>query len=551
MIQEYFQLEQYKNAKFLKHKLFFLDELIKEIVEELDHEMSIKGIHLHLYLPDEKLPIKTNREWLKKALLNIIHNAIKYNKPNGHIFIQTKIDPQTNNYFILIRDTGVGIKEEDKDKVFNKFYTKDSAHGTGIGVSLSKIVIENLGGKIHFDSKEKEGTEFYIYLPKLSKKVKIKMLTMALAAVLIIFAFTIDYFYCLIPQKIKVDISNNIKIIHFENGIVAKANKNDQFEIIAYKNLFNTRSRNKILIKKADIEIATKGNKINVIAPNISFNNLGTDFETVADNKTAISVFDGKIKSKNIIVDQYEGLVASDKIKKIPLPEKIRNLTINNNPTLKISWNSKYKNFKILVAKDINFSTSPMYEITTTKDKQTYLNIPDGKWYINVKAKNDDLYSMPVIKEFLSLNNYYKALHYYKQNYIKQALKYIKKSIVTIKNDSYKPYLLYAEILYKLQEYNDALKFLKKGEKLGGKNDLLKANIFFTQHKYNEVIKALKSPKTEQEKLLLAKAYYKLKKIKLANKYLYQILEKDPENKEALRMLSLPSEIKENFHGTN
>lgn len=540
LIQDYFELEQYKNTKFLKHSSFYLDSLLNEIIQELEPEMSVKNIKLLTSIP-QNLIIKTNKEWLKKALFNLIHNAIKYNKKDGLLFI--KVEYKNNGYLILIKDTGVGIKEEDKQKIFNKFYTKDANYGTGIGATFSKVVIENLGGKIYFDSKEQKGTEFYIYLPKTSKKIKIQRIAAALAVIFIVSLFTIDYFYCLIPQKVKIQTSGNIKIIHFENGIIAKANKNDKFKIIAYKNIFNTRTRNKIILKKADMEIVSKGNKINIITPNLSFKNLGTDFETVSNKNTAVSVFDGKIESKNIIVDKEEGLIAAKTIQKLPLPVHIDSLKVKNNPDLIISWDSPYNKFKILVSKDKNFEKLPIYQFITQK-KHINLTVPDGEWYISIKAEDKNLYSPPVIKKILSLNNYYKALQFYKQNDIQASLIYIKKSISTINNKNFKPYFLYAKILLTLKKYNEAFEYLEKGERLGGKDNLLKAKILFIKHQYNKVIAILKPPKNIEEKLLIAKSYYKLKKFNLANKYLYQILEQNPNNKEALQMLSLSPELK-------
>ncbi len=500
-----------------------------------------------MQLPDKKLKIKTNREWLKKALLNVIHNAIKYNKENGSLII--KVEILKRGYLLIIRDTGIGIKE--KEKIFSKYYTKDNIYGTGIGLNFAKIVIESFGGKIYFESEENVGTIFYIYLPKVSKKIKLKILASAFAAVLIIAFFVIDYFYCLIPQKIKIEVTDNLKIIKFESGIIARANRNDELKIIAYKNIFNTRTRNEIIAKKSDIEVATNGNKIKIITPNTTFTNLGTQFETIAKNKTAVSVFNGEIKSKNIVVAKNEGLIVAKTIQKLPLPKKVSDIKIQTEPKLTISWKSPYKEFKILISKDKNFSNPPIYSYLISKN-QISPSLPDGEWYINIKARHNELYSLPTIKKFISLNNYYKALSYYKQHKIKQALFYINKSINTINDTSSKPYYLYGKILTELKNYKKALYYLKKGERIGGSDNLLKAKIFFANHKYKEVINILKPPKNTQEKLLLAKAYYKLKNYKLANKYLYQILEKDPNNKEALRLLSLPTELKKGIiNGTH
>ena len=542
LIKDYLSLEQYKKTKFLKHSSFCLNSLIEEILHELENEINKKNISVHYSVTEENLIIKTNKEWLKKALFNIIHNAVKYNKQNGHLFIN--IEYTKNGYLLIVKDTGIGISKKDKEKIFERYYTKDK-DGSGIGLNFSKTVIESLGGKIKFDSVFNKGTVFYIYLPKISKKIKLKMLASALAGFFIVSFITIDYFYCLIPQKVQIKISGNIKIIKFENGIVAKANKNDEIKIIAYKNIFNTKTRNKLILQKSDIEIATNGNKIKVITPNTSFSNLGTKFETVAKDKTAISVFDGKIKNKRTVVNTDEGLIVSKTIQKVPLPQKISYLKIQNKPKTIIRWSSPYKYFKILISKDRSFSNPPIYGFYTA-NKIISPSLNDGKWYINIKAKHNDLYSIPVVKKFISLNNYYKALNYYKNNNIQEALKYIEKSVSTINHISPLPYYLYAKILFKLKNYKKSLKYIKEGEKVGQKEKikLLKAKIFYLKGKYKKVIEILKNPSNEEEKLLVAKAFYKLGKYKIANKYLYRILEINPDNKEAKKFLTFPKGLK-------
>ena len=232
------------------------------------------------------------------------------------------------------------------------------------------------------------------------------MLASALAGFILVSFLTIDYFYCLIPQKTKIEISDGIKIIKFENGIVARANKDDKIKIIAYKNLFNTKTRNKLILKKSDTEVATNGNKIKIVTPNTSFTNLGTKFETVVTNSTSVSVFDGKIKNKQTVVNSNEGLIVSKTIQKVTLPKQISYIKIITKPKTVIEWSSPYKEFKVLISQDPSFSNPPIHTLYTSK-KILYPDLNDGEWYINIKAKQNELYSRPVIKKFISLNNFF------------------------------------------------------------------------------------------------------------------------------------------------
>ena len=260
---------------------------------------------------------------------------------------------------------------------------------------------------------------------------------------------------------------------------------------------------------------------------------------------TRKSLFISKIKNRQTVVNIDEGLIVSKTIQKVPLPKQISYIKIITKPKTVIKWSSPYKEFKILISQDPSFSNPPLYNFYTV-NKAISPDLDDGKWYINIKAKHNDLYSLPVIKKFISLNNYYQALQYYKNNNIQKALEYIKKSVATVNKASPLPYYLYAKILFKLKKYKKALKYIGEGEKVGQKEKAkaFKAKIFYIKGDYKKVIEILKNPAGEKEKLLVAKAYYKLGQYKNANKYLYQILEKNPHNKEAEKFLTFPKELK-------
>ena len=104
--------------------------------------------------PDELIQVWTN----------IIHNAIQAMKSNGKLFIQTKLE--NNNVLVTIQDNGAGIPKEVQNRVFDAFFTTKSAgEGSGLGLDITKKIIEKHNGKIWFESSERVGTTFFIYLP--------------------------------------------------------------------------------------------------------------------------------------------------------------------------------------------------------------------------------------------------------------------------------------------------------------------------------------------------------------------------------------------------
>ena len=110
---------------------------------------------------------------LKQILLNIIDNALKYNRPHGSVFVQveeTACQGGTAYYRFMIEDTGIGIGEEFKEHIFEPFTQQHQGarthyNGTGLGMSIVKELVEQMKGTIEVDSQVGKGTVFQITLP--------------------------------------------------------------------------------------------------------------------------------------------------------------------------------------------------------------------------------------------------------------------------------------------------------------------------------------------------------------------------------------------------
>ncbi|HET8991797.1 MAG TPA: ATP-binding protein [Candidatus Saccharimonadales bacterium] len=147
-----------------------IEELIKEILPELNIMADGKAIHFKVHIAKTgSTDIKTDSLIVKEVITNLISNAIKYTPDNGQVSLNVK--PRTNDILIEVKDTGWGIPEAARDKVFTKFFRgsniiKKETSGTGLGLYLVKGLLDALGGKIWFKSTEKQGTIFYISLPR-------------------------------------------------------------------------------------------------------------------------------------------------------------------------------------------------------------------------------------------------------------------------------------------------------------------------------------------------------------------------------------------------
>mgnify|MGYP000082222260 FL=1 len=112
--------------------------------------------------------VKANDGQMKELLSNLISNAIIYNKPGGRVNIT--ITKEGSDAIFIVEDTGVGIPEESKARVFERFYRVDKARsremgGTGLGLSIAKEIVEAHGGSIMAESELGKGTEITVRLP--------------------------------------------------------------------------------------------------------------------------------------------------------------------------------------------------------------------------------------------------------------------------------------------------------------------------------------------------------------------------------------------------
>lgn len=142
-----------------------LDILIDEIILDLEDKADLKNVDLITGKTD--INLVTDDGLLQRLVFNIVENAIKYNRPGGKVEISAVEDSESVK--IKIADTGLGISDSDKERIFDLFYQIDSSRGQegyGIGLSLSKTIANMLGAKIEISDNEPQGSIFLIIIPK-------------------------------------------------------------------------------------------------------------------------------------------------------------------------------------------------------------------------------------------------------------------------------------------------------------------------------------------------------------------------------------------------
>ncbi len=148
-----------------------ISSLINTVVESFKSKISKKEIELTFNntIPDKTI-FKTDSEKLHLILSNLISNAIQFNRYTGTIEINTSVNE--NELYFSIKDSGIGISDAQKDKIYDRFHQIEEGStktygGHGLGLSITKALLEILHGDISLESKLGDGSEFKIVVQQL------------------------------------------------------------------------------------------------------------------------------------------------------------------------------------------------------------------------------------------------------------------------------------------------------------------------------------------------------------------------------------------------
>lgn len=167
MIEEIMHLARIEDGKRQIHPdRLRLSGLIQDIVEFMEPVLMEKKVTVHCIMDDTE--VWADRGLFREVIMNLLDNAVKYNRPGGHIYIHVR--HEGHKAVFVISDTGIGIPEDKQPRVFERFYRADSSRsrkikGTGLGLAIVKHIVEQHHGTIALSSKENEGTTITITLP--------------------------------------------------------------------------------------------------------------------------------------------------------------------------------------------------------------------------------------------------------------------------------------------------------------------------------------------------------------------------------------------------
>ncbi len=161
----------------LEFKAVDLPDLVDEVVRSMTRQVEDKKQTLSIQLAEGLPRVWADRTRLAQVLVNLVSNAHKYTPEGGHILVAAERSPNrwdpegaTEVVHIWVQDDGIGISPEDQKKIFQKFFRSDDAKareapGTGLGLNITKSLVEMQGGRIWFESEYRKGTTFHFTVP--------------------------------------------------------------------------------------------------------------------------------------------------------------------------------------------------------------------------------------------------------------------------------------------------------------------------------------------------------------------------------------------------
>jgi two-component system phosphate regulon sensor histidine kinase PhoR len=167
MVSELTELSRIETGRAeLRIATLKLNLLIEEVVDHLNPLAQRQQVTVTTDLATDLPTIRADSDRIRQTLVNLVHNAIKFNHPGGRVTLSTRAGGES--VIVSVSDTGIGIPKEDLPHVFERFYKADKARprgGSGLGLAIAKHTVQAHGGSIWAQSEEGKGSTFSFNLP--------------------------------------------------------------------------------------------------------------------------------------------------------------------------------------------------------------------------------------------------------------------------------------------------------------------------------------------------------------------------------------------------
>jgi len=171
LVNDLLNVARIEEGRFVyEPKIVEFSEIVESVYNSLKENAKQKKIEYSLEISEGKKIVKVDVEKISLAVKNLIENALKYTPEKGKVEVSVKERKRKHELVFSVKDTGVGIPKNQQERIFTKFFrganvVRMQTEGSGLGLFITKNIIEAHGGKIWFKSQENKGTTFYFTLP--------------------------------------------------------------------------------------------------------------------------------------------------------------------------------------------------------------------------------------------------------------------------------------------------------------------------------------------------------------------------------------------------
>jgi len=171
LVDDLLNLSRIEEGRYIQKKeKFLLEELIEKNIENIRFKLKNKNVDISFEDVQRPVEVLADKEKINLVVQNLIENAVNYSREDGRITIGLSKDEARGETTFRVQDNGIGIPEDQKDRIFTKFFRAQNALraqtvGSGLGLFINKNIVESHGGRIWFESELDKGTTFFFVIP--------------------------------------------------------------------------------------------------------------------------------------------------------------------------------------------------------------------------------------------------------------------------------------------------------------------------------------------------------------------------------------------------
>jgi signal transduction histidine kinase len=143
-----------------------IQRLVNDALETVKHTADAKSLQIEHHIPDGLPSVFVDEEMIRRVLINLLENAVKFTPTRGRILVAA--DASEASLHLCVQDSGIGIPEEARDRIFDKFTRirmENVPRGIGLGLAFCRLAMEAHGGRIWVEPNEPQGSKFCFILP--------------------------------------------------------------------------------------------------------------------------------------------------------------------------------------------------------------------------------------------------------------------------------------------------------------------------------------------------------------------------------------------------